>query len=402
MHPRTILGLALVMATTVATQAQAAPGDMNCDNTVDGLDVGPLVLALIEPSAYEAAYPGCQLSYGDFDCDGGADTGDISGFVECLLTGNCAACAPTGMVLVPAGEFLMGDFRNEGGTDERPAHVVFVSPFCIDACEVTNQQYADGLNWAMAQGGMLAVSSGVVFQAGSGTNYPYCDTATSSLYSRITWNGSTFGVVVGQESHPMVMVSWYGAVAYCNWRSAIAEREPCFDLSSWGCDFTKNGFRLPTESEWEKAAGWDPGPQRSFRFGEHTDGCGVNCLDGDRANYGSSGDPFEVGVWPYTTPVGFYDGSQHGGYQTQDAESFYGCRDMSGGVWEWCYDWYSSAYYLTLPASDPTGPASGTDRAQRGGSWYNALYSCRTSFRNHFVPDGRNPNDGFRCTVGSL
>ncbi len=324
-------------------------------------------------------------------------------------------CIPPGMVCVPAGEFEMGDSFDEGDSDERPVHTVYLSPYYIDTYEVTNQQYCDGLNWAYAQGGLITVMSGVVFKHGSGTSYWYCHTATSSHSSRITWNGSTFGIVAGKESHPMVRVNWYGSVAYCNWRSAMEGKPLCYDLSTWTCDFGVAGYRLPTEAEWAKAAGWDPDQRRHFRFGEHTDGCGYNCLDGQRANYGNRGDPYEFDprAFPYTTPVGFYNGELHykvdfgwpgiqTSYQTQNAQSYYGCYDMSGSVWEWCHDWYSSTYYASSPGSNPTGPASGATHVLRGGNWASDPTSCRSANRRPPSPDKRYHFYGFRCASGTF
>lgn len=81
----------------------------------------------------------------------------------------------------------------------------------------------------------------------------YCDTTTSSSLSHITWNGSTFTVTSDKESHWMIGVSWYGAVAYSNWRSATEGKPLCDDPSTWTCNFGVAGYRLPTEVEWEKA-----------------------------------------------------------------------------------------------------------------------------------------------------
>jgi sulfatase modifying factor 1 len=315
-----------------------------------------------------------------------------------LAVSPASAEPPPGMVLVEGGAFAMGDWFHEGLLNERPVHTVFLSPFYIDAHEVTNQKYAAALNWAQAQG-HLTMTAGRVFLTGGAANQPLCDTTAATAYSRITWNGNTFGVVAGEEHRPMVQVSWYGAAAFCNWRSGMEAREPCFDLSDWTCDFSKNGYRLPTEAEWEKAAAWDPIQQRHFRFGEHTDGCGINCLNGARANYANSGDPFDLVPLPRSTPVGYFNGNSYGDFQTQHAKSFYGCYDMSGNVWEWCYDWYSSTYYSNSPDTDPTGPASGTLRVQRGGSWNNEPVGCRTAMRNYHAPADRYPNDGFRCAV---
>jgi formylglycine-generating enzyme required for sulfatase activity len=126
--------------------------------------------------------------------------------------------------------------------------------FYMAICEVTNQHYADGLNWALAHG-LITVMSGGVCRPTGWTDYLCCDTTTSNSFSRITWNGSAFDAVAGRENHPMVMVSWYGSAAYCDWRSAMAGLEPCFNSATWECDFAKDGDRLATEAEWEKAAG---------------------------------------------------------------------------------------------------------------------------------------------------
>jgi formylglycine-generating enzyme required for sulfatase activity len=399
MFPRLVIsGLVVGLAAASATRAESAPGNVNCDATVNGSDVAAFVRAVLDPSGYAAAYPGCSVGNADFNCNGGADAGDIAGFINCLLTGDCPSCTPPGMVLVPTGDFIMGDVWHEGGPEELPVHTVYISAYYIDICELTNQQYADALNWANSQGGQITVSAyGMVFKYNSGNSYPYCALTTGMPSGEITWNGTTFGVLAGRGNHPMNMVSWYGAVAYANWRSVMQGKTPCYDLSTWACDFYANGYRLPTEAEWEKAAAWDPVQSRHFRFAEHTDGCGLYCLAGARANYTSSGDPFEADPFPYTTPVGYYDGSNHSGYQTQDAKSYYGCRDMSGNLWEWCNDWYSATYYATSASKDPHGPASGTLHAMRGGSWFNDPYGLRTARRNYHAPADYNPNDGFRC-----
>lgn len=158
---------------------------------------------------------------------------------------------PAGMVLIPAGEFLMGNSfsSGEGDSDELPRHAVNVDAFYMDQYEVTNNQYCTALNWANGQG-LIYVSGGVVY--GVGNNVAYCDTTTSSSYSRIQYNGA-FSMVGGKINHPMVMVSWYGSVAYANWRSAMQSKPLCYDLSTWTCNFG-SGYRLPTEAEWEKAA----------------------------------------------------------------------------------------------------------------------------------------------------
>jgi len=214
------------------------------------------------------------------------------------------------------------------------------------------------------------------------------------------------------------MVSWHGALAFCNWRSAMQGLPVCYDLSTGECNFSTPGYRLPTEAEWEKAAGWDPVQQRHLRFGEHTDGCGDNCLDGQRANYSSSGDPYASGPYPYTTPVGFYDGTlqlkaefgwpgDQTSYQTQDARSYYGCRDMSGNAAEWCNDWYSSTYYSISPGWNPTGPGLGAGPnggnfpVLRGGHWTDGPSDCRSAARWYDGNDISRDHYGFRCAFGT-
>jgi sulfatase modifying factor 1 len=304
--------------------------------------------------------------------------------------------APTGMVLIPGGSFQMGNaFTGEGDSDELPVHTVYVSPYYIDACEVTNTQYKDALNWAKAQGNLITVTGGVVYKYNSGTSYPYCDTTTNSSYSRITWNGSTFGVVAGKENHPMVMVSWYGAVAYANWRSAMEGRPLCYNLSDWSCNFAAAGYRLPTEAEWEKAA-------RGGAAGHRFPWSDTDFIQHARANYYSSTSysydnsptrgyhpTFATGGYPYTSPVGYF------------APNGYGVYDMAGNVWEWCHDWYSSFYYSISPSSNPTGPASGSYRVRRGGSWYHGASHCRCAYRSYSSPDDRFDSYGFRLALDS-
>ena len=306
--------------------------------------------------------------------------------------------APPRTVFVPGGSFDMGDTFGEGASDELPVHEVLLSPYYIDKYEVTNEQYAAALNWANAQGGLITVTDGVVHKYGSG-NAQYCDTSSADATSRIHWDGGTFSVTLGKEDHPVLEVSWYGSVAFSNWRSAMEGKPLCYDLSTWTCDFGVAGYRLPTEAEWEKAAAWDPAQQRHFRYGEHTDGCGYDCLDGQRANCWSSDDPFEKGAQPWPTPVGYYDGTNYGGYQTQNAQSHYGCYDMTGNAWEWCHDRYSSTYYSSSPHSNPTGAATGSQRVLRGGGWNQFPHQGRAAHRDSHSPGGRETYMGFRCAA---
>jgi formylglycine-generating enzyme required for sulfatase activity len=305
------------------------------------------------------------------------------------------------MALIPAGEFQMGDSFNEGDLDERPVHAVSIDAFFLDRTEVTNQQYADALNWAKGQGNLITVTSGVVYRYNTGTMYPYCDTTTISSDSRITWNGTTFGVTTGKKNHPMVTVTWCGSVAYANWRSAMQGKPLCYDLSTWTCNWG-SGYRLPTEAEWERAArggaSW-----RRFPWSD------TDTIQHARANYYSSTSyaydtsptryyhpAFNTGVFPFTSPVGYF------------APNGYGLYDMASGVWEWCNDWYSSTYYSTTPYphTNPHGPTGGVGRVLRGGSWGYSAFNCRCARRDinatHLNPPGtRYDGSGFRLALDS-
>ncbi|MBM4103521.1 MAG: formylglycine-generating enzyme family protein [Planctomycetes bacterium] len=331
------------------------------------------------------------------------------------LTGNSV---PDDMVQISAGTFQMGDSFTEGYSNERPVHTVTLSPFYMGKYEITNAQYCAFLNSAYLQG-LIAVTSNVVYKAGSGTSYPYCDTYQSSTYSQISWNGSTFSVRTksgrDMSNDPMMMVSWYGAVAYCNWRSQQEGRQTCYnDFVTWTCDFSKNGYHLPTEAQWEYAArGGLPG--KRFPWGDT-----INQTQANFYSYTYSYDFSPVknqlhpiwndGVYPYTSPVGFFDGGlkyksnynwpgSATSYQTENGGNGYGLYDMAGNVWEWCNDWYLSTYYSSSPGSNPAGPTTGSYRVFRGGGWGDLAYYCRVAIRGNSGPTTRGNYYGFRISL---
>jgi formylglycine-generating enzyme required for sulfatase activity/Tol biopolymer transport system component len=291
----------------------------------------------------------------------------ITALFSVLLTYS-ALHAKVDMVYIPGGEFEMGD-HHDGMSISLPVHSVYVDSFYMSRYEITNQQYCDFLNNVNSEG-LIEVSGGVVYPNGGGN--AYCDTTDSSSYSRITWNGSDFGVVSGKEDHPMVRVSWYGAVAYCDYY----------------------GYRLPTEAEWEYAGrGGEHSPYYRYPWG--------NTMNGSKANYLSSGDPHE-GTPPESTPVGYYDGGQIP--TGTDMANGYGLYDMTGNVFEWCNDWYSETYYQECDdigrVDNPEGPASGTYRVLRGGSWGDSVDGCRVAYHGHNYPNRLDYYYGFR--VASL
>jgi formylglycine-generating enzyme required for sulfatase activity len=279
---------------------------------------------------------------------------------------------PPDMVYISGGSFQMGDSFSEGGSDERPVHMVTLDSFYMGKYEVTNAQYCAYLNSALGQG-LITVTSGVVYKAGSGTSYPYCDTSTSSSYSQIAYSGGVFSVRSkggrSMSNDPMVMVSWYGSVAYCNWRSQQEGKEQCYNLSTWACDFNKHGYRLATEAEWEYAARGGLSGKR-FPWGDTITHSQANYYSSSSYSYDISPTrgyhpTWNDGINPYTSPVGSFSANGYGFY------------DMAGNVWEWCNDWYSGTYYSSSPPNNPTGPTSGSYRVLRGGGWCGgASYCC--------------------------
>lgn len=308
---------------------------------------------------------------------------------------------PEDLVIIPAGTFQMGNSTNaeEGRPNELPIHMVTLDSFAMGKYEITNGQYCAFLNSAYLT--ELKVVDGIVYAVGDTPNsFPYCDTATSSSDSRIVLSNNTFSVQTkggrDMSDDPMVLVSWYGTAAYCNWRSRQEGKQSCYDLSTWNCDFTNNGYRLPTEAEWEYAARGGLSGNR-FPWG--------STISHNQANYQSNweaGKPLYVydvnptpgyhpawndGIDPYTAPVGSFTANGYGVY------------DMAGNVWEWCNDWWSDTYYGSSPQMNPTGPATGADHVFRGGSWDAVASGCRVSFRHYYNPSARHFGFGFRVVL---
>jgi len=305
---------------------------------------------------------------------------------------------PPPMVLIPTGEYEMGDHYGIGLSQEIPVHAVYIDGFYMDTYHVTNKEYADSLNWALAND-LIWVGVDMVWGAdwSSGgflpeLTYPYYELHPDYNYSRITWDGSTFSVIPNKNNHPVSMVSWHGAVAYANWRSIRVGLTPCYDLETSQCDFTADGYRLATEAEWEKAArGGEYNPYYIRPWG--------NTIDGSKANYNGSGDPFENGVpswWVKTTPVKYYNGNQIP--SGVDMANGYGLYDMLGNVHEWCNDYYMYNYYQYCVNNNiyfnPKGqspPISDNFRICRGLCYWDEDYELRTSNRGACLSQGGFP-----------
>lgn len=302
-----------------------------------------------------------------------------------------------GMERIAGGQFSMGNsYVLDGDAAELPVHAVSLAEYFIDSHLVTNQQYAEGLNWALGQGGLVTVTNGTVYKPSSGTSYPYCETtAKNGSLSQITYDGNTFGVVSGKENYPVIMVSWYGAAAYANWRSAMQGRPLNYDLATWACNWG-SGYRLPTEAEWERAArGGASGHRFSWSDTDYIDHSRGNYYAMDSYFYDSGAPGYDPvyssgGVsMPYTSPVGSYPANAYGLY------------DMTGNLWEWCNDWYDGAYYSSSPAANPHGPDSGEYRVLRGGSWGSTAVQQRCAYRGNGLPTYGAIVNGFRLAISA-
>ena len=306
-------------------------------------------------------------------------------------------------VNIPGGEYEMGDHFGfvdpHHPSDELPIHLVKVDSFNMTKTETTNQQFLEFLN-ASKIAGTIEVISNKVYNTGD-TNI-ICYTHEYESWYSISYDGSVFSIADFRANHPMVGVMWFGAATFCNWLSSLNTLQPCYNLTTWDCDFTKNGYRLPTEAEWEYAGrGGHLNPYYNYENG--------NTVIVSAANLPNSGDPYETGDYPLSTPVGFYDGTlKHKAdynwpgsmteYQTTDGVNGFGLYDMQGNVWELINDWYGQNYYSTSPYDNPTGPASGfimpdgkPYRGMRGGNWYNG-YDTLGLNDGHSRVSNRNPS----------
>jgi len=306
-----------------------------------------------------------------------ADTQQQVADLEARLNADGKHVTVGDMVLIPAGSFVMGATTNVGHetiSDAAPQHTVMVSAFYMDKYEVTSNLWAGVYTWATNKG----------YAFGTG------------------WCGKA-------ATHSAHSVDWYDAIAWCNARSQRDGFTPCYTNANGtvytnaagnsfagGCNWAANGYRLPTEAEWEKAARGGVANRR-FPWDD------ANTIQHARANYYAQPSSYtydtspttgyhpsyNTGGTPYTSPVGSF------------APNGYGLYDMAGNVFEWCWDWYSSTYYTSSPGTDPAGPASPlTYRVLRGGSWYFAEAYARVAIRLNLHPGDEYDYLGFRCARG--
>ncbi|MBF0525565.1 MAG: SUMF1/EgtB/PvdO family nonheme iron enzyme [Deltaproteobacteria bacterium] len=265
------------------------------------------------------------------------------------------------MVLIPAGEFKMGDPYKESYNDELPVHQVFVGAFYLEKYLVTGRQWKEVYDWAAAHG--YEFDNAGLAEAGD---------------------------------HPVQTVNWYDVVKWLNARSEKEGRTPAYytdsartavyktgrvDLTGGMVKWTSTGYRLPTEAEWEKAArgGLDgqhyPWPSQGGDYFDHMDCTKANNFN---CNIGR------------TTPVGNYPANGYGLY------------DMAGNVWEWIWDWSDDGWYGRPGATegDTRGPDSGSYRVQRGGGWNEIPFVQRCACRGKRVAGYADIFLGFRAASG--
>ncbi len=279
------------------------------------------------------------------------------------------------MVLVSGGTFTMGDTWGDGDSDELPTHSVTVNSFYMGTYEITNAQVVEIYNWALGQG-KITVSSSTV-QNAEGNSQELLDLDDGDC--QISYNGSQLVVDAGKENYPAIEISWYGAAALCNYLSEKEGLTLVYDLSNWTANWNANGYRLPTEAEWEYAA--------------------KGGANGNYTKYSGSDNPDDVAwYWDNSNASGnsnLYNGHGTLPVGTKQANEL-GIYDMSGNVWEWCWDWYASDYYSSSPSDNPKGPSSGSFRVLRGGSWYFYAGRVRAADRSVSYPSDSDYVIGFR------
>ena len=293
------------------------------------------------------------------------------------------------MVCVPSGTFSMGNSMgsDEGHFDELPVHTVNIDTFFMDSCEVSNGEMQEALQWAYDNGKVIADNTSVKNTDGEQQELLDLD----GPESQISFSTGIFSIISGKTNYPCVEVTWYGACAYCNFRSEREGKSLCYSFTDWACDWTANGYRLPTEAEWEKAVrGGYEGNRFAWPISQSISHARVNYMSVGSLSYDTAANAgfhpdYNTGTSPYTSPGGDFSANS------------YGLNDMPGNVWEWCWDRYSPTYYTSSPAQNPTGPATGDTRALRGGSWKEFAYYCRASDRGDHPPTGSFNHFGFRC-----
>ncbi|MBK9338157.1 MAG: formylglycine-generating enzyme family protein [Lewinellaceae bacterium] len=288
------------------------------------------------PTLCACKAPHLTLSEGIINADEGGKH-RIQDLPPTLFDGNPESVPRPAMIAIPAGAFDMGDVFGEGISDEKPVHRVTLGAYEIGAYEVTFEAYD-----------------------------LFCDWTQREKPPDNGW---------GRGKRPVLNITWYDAIDYCNWLSEQLGYKPVYTrkgddvLSDWRA----NGYRLPTEAEWEYAAR-EGGKKVRFGNGKDIADPKVINFDGSaiyKTAYSIAGEYREK-----TVPVG-----------SLGSPNALGLHDMSGNVWEWCWDWYDD--YTVAAQQNPKGLQSGGSRVHRGGSWSNDARYCRVACRYGYTPSLR-------------
>ena len=233
-----------------------------------------------------------------------------------IVTGTNASASSSispgpSMAPIPAGRFIMGDADDPDATP----HEIGVSSFLLDKYLVTQEQFEKLMHENPSR-----------------------------------WKGA---------SNPVEQVRWSDAVKYCNKRSEAEGLQPCYDLKTWRCNFEANGYRLPTEAEYEYA-----------------------CRAGTATPYLSGQTAARLGEFAW------FDKNSGGhprsvGQKQPNAWELY---DIAGNLWEWCNDFYQVDYFANSPKQDPRGPEAGKTKVVRGGCWRTPAENCRSGYRYNENP----------------
>ena len=315
---------------------------------------------------------------------------------------------PTGMALIPAGAFQMGDNYSQGAATERPVHTVNISGFYMDRFEASNEQIRQVYQWAYDQGLLGATPATVTNRQGQSYELVDLDLKDHELpVTRLLFTNGLFSVPVGMANLPITGITWYGAQAYCNYRSDMEGLPRCINFTNWTCDFSQGGYRLPTEAEWEKGArGGLTG--HHFPWASHG-GNYLQHITPNQATFSGSINPYFN--W-YMTPGGFFNGQLQlktawnwpwvgESLQTADGVNGYGLYDMAGNAWEWCWDYWQGDWYSNPAASSddtrgPVGPVWGRHIRGGGQGYYEDKMRCANRYNIPWAPEWASPVVGFR------
>jgi len=361
-----------------------APWDITGPGSYSGSGTGDSTMINMSPGSYTISWGTVS---GWIAPDGETQTLAAEGTVTFSGTYTEEGYPPITWILVPAGSFTMGTPMEELGHywDESPMHTVILThAFYIQSTEVTNQQYIELAQWAVDQG-LATATDTMVFDNMDSSEEWLLDLRTTS---QIAFSDGKFSLKeVGGETrpnNPVQHVTWYGAVAYCDWLSIKNGTPRAYDHDTWECNenepYSATGYRLPTEAEWEYAC--RTGTSTAFANGPITERfCGLD---------------------PVLDEIGWYCGNTFDSYGhpvAQKIPNAWGLYDMHGNIWEWCNDWYREDYYSACgnPATDPVGASSAySRRVLRGGNWQHAAEICRSGDRNSYQPIIRHRYIGFR------